>query len=183
MVLNDVLIREYCEAGMVSPFEPKMVNPASLDLRWSGWSREPRPEWYSKEFVQNQIIRLNRTWEDVKNGLWGEPTKTDYIVLRPGCFVLVDTMEYVKMPLKLCGNLMLKSSLGRMGLEHLHAGFFDPGFMGTATLELVNVAPWPVLLKAGQPIVQLVFMECYPPVIGYDKTGRYNGQSNPQPAK
>lgn len=159
MVLNDSLIHRYCIEGMVKPYEPKMVNPASLDLRWSGKYRLATPAG------------------------WGGVTEVDELKLQPGDFVLVDTLEYVTMPLNLCGNLMLKSSRGREGLEHLHAGFFDPGFSGTATLELINVAPWPVVIKKGQPIVQLVFMECYPPAVGYDKTGRYNGQAEPQPAK
>ena len=39
--------------------------------------------------------------------------------------------------------LYSKSSTGRIGLEHLHAGWIDPGFCGQLTLEFKNVAPWP----------------------------------------
>jgi hypothetical protein len=33
MILADFQIRALCEAGMVAPFDPALVNPASLDLR------------------------------------------------------------------------------------------------------------------------------------------------------
>ena len=32
-VLADFQIRALCEAGMVTPFDPALINPASLDLR------------------------------------------------------------------------------------------------------------------------------------------------------
>lgn len=187
MVLNDVSIKKYCEAGMVTPYEPKMVNPASLDLRWSGNFKLPDDLWHMcAADISDLAHRMDSgedDWQEVKGKFWGELRNDETLVLLPQSFVLVDTMEFVTMPQNLCGNLMLKSSRGREGLEHLHAGFFDPGFSGTATLELVNVAPWPVAIKKGQPLVQLVFMECYPPAVGYDQTGRYNGQAEPQPSK
>jgi len=177
-VLNDVLIKNYCEAGMVKPFTPERVNPASIDLCFSGRYKKASDKYHYSwpaDFVEN--------WTEIKNNLWGETIEEDNFIMYPGSLILADTLEYITMPQNLAGTLMLKSSLGRMGLEHLHAGWFDPGFSGTATLELKNVAPWPVLLKKGQPIVQLIFYECYPPAVGYDQTGSYNGQSSPQPAK
>ena len=73
---------------------------------------------------------------------------------------------------------MLKSSRAREGLEHLMAGFCDPGWHGSRlTLELSNarrmhaVAIWP-----GMKIGQMVFhkMEGIPGR-SYAVTGRYNG--------
>jgi len=188
MVLNDVLIREYCKQGMVTPFTQERVNPASIDLCFSGRYRMANSTLYDDLNVSlaGQILEDNGAgaWESMKGFLWSSQVECEsFFVLYPGQLILADTLEYITMPQNLSGTLMLKSSLGRVGLEHLHAGWFDPGFSGTATLELKNVAPWPVLLKKGQPIVQLIFYECYPPAVGYDQTGRYNGQSSPQPAK
>jgi hypothetical protein len=51
------------------------------------------------------------------------------------------------------------SSLGRLGLiVHATAGFCDPGFQGTLTLELHNLTRVPILLRPGLPIAQLSFM-------------------------
>ncbi len=84
----------------------------------------------------------------------------------------------------LAGMLALKSSMGRQGLEHLHAGYVDPGFVGTLTLEMEVRAPWPILLARGQRIMQLILerMEDIPDA-PYYLTGRYCGQSEPTIAR
>jgi dCTP deaminase len=52
-----------------------------------------------------------------------------------------------------------KSSLGRLGLiVHATAGFVDPGFKGTLTLEITNLTRVPIKLYPGLPIAQLSFM-------------------------
>ncbi len=51
------------------------------------------------------------------------------------------------------------SSLGRLGLiVHATAGFVDPGFKGTLTLEITNLTRIPIKLYAERPIAQLSFM-------------------------
>jgi deoxycytidine triphosphate deaminase len=51
------------------------------------------------------------------------------------------------------------SSLGRLGLiVHATAGFVDPGFRGTLTLEITNLTRVPIVLRPGKPIAQLSFM-------------------------
>ena len=51
------------------------------------------------------------------------------------------------------------SSLGRLGLiVHATAGFCDPGWKGTLTLELNNLTRIPIKLYPGLPIAQLSFM-------------------------
>jgi len=51
------------------------------------------------------------------------------------------------------------SSLGRLGLiVHATAGFVDPGFKGTLTLEITNLTRVPIKLYAERPIAQLSFM-------------------------
>jgi dCTP deaminase len=49
--------------------------------------------------------------------------------------------------------------LGRLGLiVHATAGFCDPGWKGTLTLELNNLTRVPIKLYPGLPIAQLSFM-------------------------
>jgi deoxycytidine triphosphate deaminase len=51
------------------------------------------------------------------------------------------------------------SSLGRLGLiVHATAGFVDPGFAGTLTLEITNLTRVPIILRPKKPIAQLSFM-------------------------
>ncbi len=159
--LPDFMIDKWAESGGVSPFDPALINPASIDLRWSGqWRVAWRQGW-------------SETIKDLKP-----------LTIAQHEFYLLDTLETVTIPTTLCGLLMLKSSLGRQGLEHCHAGFFDPGFSGTATLEVTNLAPWPLVIEKGQPIVQLVlFKMADVPKRDYRVTGRYGGQAGPTEAR
>jgi deoxycytidine triphosphate deaminase len=51
------------------------------------------------------------------------------------------------------------SSIGRLGLVvHATAGFVDPGFKGTLTLEIANFNSVPIVLRPGLFICQLSFM-------------------------
>ena len=160
MILPDYAIRDWAEHGGLSPFDPACINPASVDLRWSGRVRVASPVG------------------------WGEVRDFDGYTLIPGVLYLLNTLEVVTMADDLAGVLALKSSMGRQGLEHLHAGFVDPGFTGTLTLEMEVRAPWPILLARGQRIMQLILerMEDIPDA-PYYLTGRYCGQNEPQPAR
>jgi dUTPase len=76
------------------------------------------------------------------------------------------------------------SSLGRLGLLiHSTAGYVDPGWKGTLTLELSNVANLPIALYAGMRIGQISFFQMSSPVerpYGTSELGsKYQGQSQP----
>lgn len=79
-------------------------------------------------------------------------------VLLPGEFILGVTREWFKIPSSLTGNLDGKSSLGRNAIfVHVTAGFFDPGFFGHATLELLNCLKRPAILYKDMPVGQMKF--------------------------
>jgi deoxycytidine triphosphate deaminase len=76
------------------------------------------------------------------------------------------------------------SSLGRLGLLiHSTAGYVDPGWKGTLTLELSNVANLPIALYFGMKIGQISFFGMSSPVerpYGSKELGsKYQGQSTP----
>ena len=162
MVWNDRMIREWASAGGVQPYNPDNVNPASIDLCFSGRGKmavAAITDWFTN-YIGEQVRIL------------------------PGEFWILDTLEYIKMPPDTAGMLFLKSTTGRLGIEHLHAGWFDPSFKGTATLEVVNFSPWARTILKGERIVQLVLVSMSEvPERGYDVTGRYNGQSVPTLAR
>lgn len=77
----------------------------------------------------------------------------------------------------LVGRVEGKSSLGRLGLMvHITAGFIDPGFSGTITLELFNAAPLPIKLWPEMKICQLSLFETGVINHDYKESGRYFGQ-------
>jgi len=160
MFLPDYKIHTWASNGGINPYNPDCVNPASIDLRWSG------------------CVRVAVSYG------WGDMIERDSVFLKPGFLYLLDTLEYITMPDDCIGWLALKSSSGRRGLEHLHAGLFDPGFHGTATLEIEVRAPNPVRIEKGQKIVQLALARLEGiPTKTYQQTGRYNGQRGPTAAR
>jgi dCTP deaminase len=103
-------------------------------------------------------------------------------ILHPNQFVLGSSVEVLSFGPTMAGMLNGKSSLGRKGLQvHATAGWFDPGFSGTATLELSCVAPVPICLHPGMRIAQMVFFRTAVPHVTYDQHpgSHYRGQSGP----
>ena len=167
-IWNDVLLRDYCNrCALVAPYEPANVNPASIDLRLDASYRLP--------FEYGDI-----------GDTWGNEQHMDAsgIMLLPGQFILCCTLETVSIPNDASAALYSKSSTGRIGLEHLHAGWIDPGFVGQLTLEFHNVAPSPILLQPGKRYMQMVVYDLTAPAArDYSMTGRYQGQVGATPAR
>lgn len=154
MIKPDSWILEFGESGGITPFVIEHVNPASYDVT-----------------VGNHWICPTRDPEEIE---------TDSIVLFPGEVILATTQEYLKMPRDVVCDLKLKSSLGRLWLNHSLSGWIDPGFEGQVTLELQNLGPYPRELVKGMRVAQLVFLGMSaPPQLAYGEGGRghYQGQT------
>lgn len=140
---------------MIRPFHHGNVNPASYDVN------------ISKEV----LIRGGEKYE--------LPLK-----LMPQEFIIATTNQYFKFPLDVAGDMRLKSTIGRLGINHVLSVWFDPGFEGEATLELLNVSNGPIELVPNMKIAQMIFMGLSEPTdLSYKNTGRYFGQRGPTPAR
>lgn len=153
MVKPDHWIRKWAEEGGSVPFSIEQVNPASYDItlgcHWICPTRDP------EEFESEELI------------------------LFPGEVVLATTNEIIKMPRDVVGDLKLKSSLGRLWLNHSLSGWIDCNFQGQVTLELQNLGPYPRKLSRGMRVAQIVFYQMEePPEVAYGEkgTGHYQGQ-------
>lgn len=162
MILNDAAIISRCKGGMIEPFRPENVQPASIDVALFNSFRvfEPHDEGY---------IDLNEPADITK------PVLRDRFVLHPGEFVLGATEEVVRMPDDLVARIEGKSSIGRLALAvHVTAGFIDPGFHGRVTLEMVNLNKLPIILRSGKLVAQLSFHTLVAPA-ERPYQGRYQG--------
>lgn len=194
MYLADFQLAELCEKhGLVSPYDLTRVNPASIDLT------------LGRDFVNLSPYVIYYQLRDTKEpSIWtgaapGERFEADLIQLEPSRALLATTAERVKIPdtsltvnhlyaerfgnviappllIPACiGELRLKSSAARNGLDHALAGWIDPGFDGTLTLELHSHRP--IELRAGKAYVQLVAAAMLAaPSKSYQQTGRYTGE-------
>ncbi|HEX6388777.1 MAG TPA: dCTP deaminase [Solirubrobacteraceae bacterium] len=151
-VLSDGTIRRLVDEGhiTITPWDPGMVQPASVDLR------------LGNSFLVFHNFRVPAIdLADPPQNLTEQVVLDDgdSFVIHPGEFVLGRTHEYVELPDDVVARIEGKSSLGRLGLiVHATAGFVDPGFKGTLTLEITNLTRVPIVLWPGKPIAQLSFM-------------------------
>jgi deoxycytidine triphosphate deaminase len=81
---------------------------------------------------------------------------TQQFVLHPQEVVLGATLEYLVFPSDLTGQVITRSSYGRLGLLSATAVQIHPRFHGCLTLELVNLSNIPISLTPGERIAQLV---------------------------
>jgi dCTP deaminase len=152
-VLSDGTIRRLVEEGAIvmRPWNPELVQPASIDLRLGDTFR----------VFHNHRAAVIDLREGPPKALTEEVVATpeDGFVIHPGEFCLGRTEEWVELPDDVVARIEGKSSLGRLGLiVHATAGFIDPGWKGTLTLELNNLTRVPIKLYPGLLIAQLSFM-------------------------
>jgi dCTP deaminase len=172
VVLSDHTIKQELAAGrlVIEPFDEGLLQPSSVDVRLSGLFRV---------FHNNRqpFIDVRRPSADLTEVV--EIAEDEPFILHPGEFVLGSTLERVAVPEDLVARLEGKSSLGRLGLLiHSTAGYVDPGWDGTITLELSNVARLPIAIYLGMRIGQLSFLRLTTPVDAPYR-GKYQGQRGP----
>jgi dCTP deaminase len=151
-VLSDGAIRELVdqERIRIEPWDPTLVQPASVDLRLGDSFRVFHN--HRAPAIDLRDPPGNLTEEVFVSG-------SDSFVIHPGEFCLGRTLEWVELPDDIVARIEGKSSLGRLGLiVHATAGFCDPGWKGTLTLELNNLTRVPIKLYPGLLIAQLSFM-------------------------
>lgn len=81
-----------------------------------------------------------------------------YLVLPAHQTVLGATLEFIKLPADLCGQVLTKSSVARTFMVVETAPWIHPAYRGCLTLEIANVSNTPVILYPGRPICQLILM-------------------------
>ena len=101
-----------------------------------------------------------------------EEIKSDYVTLKPGDYILVETVEKVNMPKDLMAIILPRSSVFRAGCSLITA-VVDPGYYGTLTMGFKNLSDCEFSLGKGARIGQIVFEEVSGEASAYD--GRYQG--------
>lgn len=155
MILSDrELLENQYVYGLVDPWEPSNVQPASIDLT------------LGNEFIVNGAHYALSAASPIA----------------PREFLLATTVESVYVPPHLVAQINGRSTWARRGLTvHTTAGFIDPGFRGTITLELYNVSANTLYIPLGERICQLVFSTLTSPAMRpYGSAGlgsHYQGQT------
>lgn len=166
MLLAYTELVELVRAGVITNVSPEAINGTSIDVRLGNKFLIEKP--FARAHTIDLAEREGPTMED----RWGSYT------LAPQEFVLANTDNEFNLPDDISAQFALKSSIARAGLEHLNAGWIDPGFNGsTLTLELKNMLRYHhIALRQGMYIGQIKFFrhEAVPAEFSYAARGRYN---------
>lgn len=167
------------EDGVIEGSDYSLANSASLDIRLGRFieveQNNPNGD-VTHTVVLGKRDALNTTRIDLR-------CKPEFI-LSPGDFILAQSKEIFHLPNTISAEYKLKSSMARIGLEHLNAGWCDAGWHGSVlTLELKNMTRnhW-ILLREGDKIGQMVFFKHLPVPAdkSYAARGSYNGDKQVQ---
>lgn len=116
-----------------------------------------------------------------------EVAEDEPFIMQPGDFALATTVENLELPDDLLGRMEGRSSIARLGITvHSTAAVFEPGWIGTATMELSNLGRMAVALYPGMRICAFSFQRVSSPVTTpyRDKVGnKYAGQMTPRASR
>jgi dCTP deaminase len=149
-VLSDEAILAALDAGQleIEPFDANGLTPNGYDLR---------------------IGEIALVGE--------EPITEDTLSVPPQARFAVSTLERVACGPALCGQLWLRSTWARRGVQ-ASFGKVDAGFDGTLTLPGLNSSAEPLELAVGETYCQLVIEALTSPASGTygDRSGNYQHQ-------
>lgn len=173
MILSDKLIKEEIvnHRIKIAGVNDLYIGPSSLDLHLD-----------NKAMILKHSNQAIRTDEDCSER-FEEYSDWDEITIYPGEFYILHTKEFMSFPRDVAGFIQGRSSIARLGINVHAAGFFDPGFAGTATLEVTNFTNVPITIPKDTRICQMVFLRVDGEVdVDYSqkKDSKYMGQCAPK---
>lgn len=164
---------ELVEEGAITNVKPEQINGASIDLTLA--------DGFMKEAPSQGIVRLGAKQTPEMMTFNGQ------LILAPGEFALAATEQIFDLPNNIAAIYVLKSSMARAGLNHLNAGYCDPGWNGSAlTMEFHNTLHYHTLaLEPGDKCGQMYFFrgEVVPELASYAVKGQYNNSIKVQQSK
>ncbi len=147
MMLPDKKIREEI---LIDPFNEKSLQPAGYDLRVG-----------KEATIDGRFVNVE------KEGKVCIPPKTHALIL---------TLERIKLPDDVMGDMKLRSSLAREGLLGSFA-WVDPGWDGNLTLVVFNSSDNEIELAYGERFVQIAFIRLEEPAQNPYR-GNYQGSQH-----
>lgn len=178
MILSDRGIADYMTRGftLVWRMLNKARQPASVDVRLGSGLQ------VYMQHPADFVIDIR----DPEQRMEWIPLGQQGYILPPGGFVLGSTRERVTVPNDLCAFVAGRSGIARIGLQIEAAGLLDPGYAGCPTLEIVNLAPYPIRLYDAMPIGQVYWVKLDQPAefpYGHRMlTSKYQGNTEPMPS-
>lgn len=158
-MMGDAEIKDAVQQGDmdIDPLSDELLQPASYDLRVG-----------AEAFVSD----ADEVTDVAKRGL---------VVIEPGEFAVLMTLERVRCGPQVAGQLGLTSTFARQGLMLLSGPQIDPGFDGVLVVRVTNLAPQRVTLAYEVPFLTAQFFRLSSPV-DEPYSGSRQGQAGLDPA-
>jgi dCTP deaminase len=150
MFLSDVDVKREMKGGGIKivPFEKSQLGQASVDLSLGDTF------WFFKEKYLGSVVDLGKV--NFKGAT--KRVKADCVVLGHGEMCLGISREKLTLAPDIMGRLEGRSRYARMGLAvHVTSAVVQPGSSNHQVFEIVNHAPFPIVLHSGMRISQVVF--------------------------
>lgn len=151
----------------IDPFSKEIVRENGIDFRLADEIARHRD--LGRDFVMDPSNNgeIDKAFE-VEKGL-------DRLVLGPKEQVLLSTVETVELPDDIVGVVELRSTWARHGLS-IPPTIADAGFRGTVTLEVINNAPYSIVLRPNYRFAHIIFIKASSRVENSYSKGSYSGQ-------
>ncbi|MGQ9844609.1 MAG: dCTP deaminase [Caldisericia bacterium] len=156
MLKSDKWIKKMAiENKMIDPFEEKQIKQGVISYGISSYGYDIRLADEFKIFtnVFNSIV-------DPKNF---DPKsfvdfKGEVCIIPPNSFILGRSVEYLKIPRRVLGICLGKSTYARCGII-VNITPLESEWEGQITIEISNTTPLPVKVYANEGIAQILFFE------------------------
>ncbi len=150
MILSDFDLMNMIKSKrlVIDPFVDGLVKENGIDLRLS--------DEIARQFKPSEDFVMDPTNEECVKSAYKLQKGMKQLTIDSHEHVLLSSMEYIGMPDDLVGLVELRSTWGRHGLS-IPPTIIDVGFKGTITLEVVNNAPYKIMLKPGMRFAHAVF--------------------------
>jgi dCTP deaminase len=155
MLMSDRWIRRMArERAMIEPFAERTQGGGIISYGLSSYGYDVRVAQEFKVFtnLQSAIVDPKRFEETAFVDVCA-----DACVIPPNSFALARSVEYFRIPDDVLTLCVGKSTYARCGIL-VNVTPFEPGWEGTATLEISNTTPLPARIHANEGIAQILFL-------------------------
>ena len=155
-ILVDWEIREYAKkCRMIDPFEDRLVRDGAISYGLTSMGYDLRIADEFKIFTN-----INTTVVDPKH--FDPRSFVDFTgescIIPPNSFALGRSLEYFRMPRKVMGICIGKSTYARCGIV-VNMTPLESEWEGHLTIEISNTTPLPAKIYSNEGIAQVIFLE------------------------
>lgn len=184
MIQPDRYIRAYADAGMITPFEPKLIRKvdasAVLSYGCSSYGYDLRlspKEFLIFRHVPGTVMNPKRfNPANLEPVAMHSDDDGDFFILPAHSYGLGVALERLNMPADVTGICLGKSTYARLGVI-CNLTPVEPSWKGHLTLEFSNSSGADCRLYANEGICQILFFKGDPCSVSYeDRKGKYQDQ-------